>query len=63
MRRTLPLLALLIPAGAIPAELPSIDTPLKTGLSAKSDAAVVVGVENYKYLPTAPFAERDADAM
>lgn len=58
------LLALLVsPSPAIPAELPSIDTPLKTGLSNKGDAAVVIGVEKYVYLPAAPYAERDADAM
>ena len=28
---------------ALAAELPSIDTPLRTGLSAKGDAAVVIG--------------------
>ena len=58
------LLALLVsPSPAIPAELPSIDTPLKTGLSNKGDAAVVIGIEHYTYLPPAPYAERDAQAM
>jgi hypothetical protein len=55
------LAGLVSPAPA--AELPSIDTPLKTGLSAKADAAVVVGVENYVYLPPATYAVRDAEAM
>ena len=55
------LLALVSPTWA--AELPSIDTPLKTGLSAKADAAVVIGVEHYGYLPSVPYAERDAQAM
>jgi formylglycine-generating enzyme required for sulfatase activity len=55
------LLALVSPTWA--ADLPSIDTPLKTGLSAKADAAVVIGVEHYGYLPSVPYAERDAQAM
>jgi formylglycine-generating enzyme required for sulfatase activity/uncharacterized caspase-like protein len=55
------LAALVSPAPA--GELPSIDTPLRTGLSAKGDAAVVIGVENYVYLPAATYAVRDAEAM
>ena len=48
---------------ALAAELPSIDTPLRTGLSAKGDAAVVIGVEDYVYLPDATYASQDAQAM
>ena len=60
----LALLALvMLPSLALSVELPSIDTPLKTGLSNKGDAAVVIGIEHYTYLPTAPYAERDAQAM
>lgn len=63
MRAVLLSLALICPAVAVPADLPSIDKPLKTGLSAKSDAAVVIGVEDYPFLSAAPYAERDAQAM
>ena len=59
--RYLPLLLLLAPALA--ADLPSVDTPVKTGASAKGDAAVVIGIEDYAYLPDATYAARDADAM
>jgi uncharacterized caspase-like protein len=48
---------------ALAAELPSIDTPLRTGLSAKGDAAVVIGVEDYVYLPQATYASQDAHSM
>ena len=56
-------LLLLLPSVAVPAELPSIDSPLKTGQSAKGDWAVVIGVEDYAFLPAPPYARRDAEAM
>jgi formylglycine-generating enzyme required for sulfatase activity len=48
---------------ALAAELPSIDRPLRTGRSATGDAAVVIGVEDYVYLPQASYASQDAQAM
>ncbi len=56
-------LLLLVPGVAIPGELPSIDSPLRTGLKSTSDAAVVIGVEDYAFLPDAPYAARDAQAF
>ncbi|MEQ1564479.1 MAG: DUF4476 domain-containing protein [Myxococcota bacterium] len=43
--------------------LPSIDEPVKTGVSAAADAAVVVGIEDYFVLSDVPYASRDADAF
>jgi hypothetical protein len=42
---------------------PSIDSPLRTAASHPEDAAVVVGLESYAFLPQVPFAARDADAF
>ncbi len=42
---------------------PSIDQPLRTGAKAPNDAAVVIGIEDYAFLPDVPYAERDAQAM
>ncbi|MBM4390300.1 MAG: caspase family protein [Deltaproteobacteria bacterium] len=61
--RAILLLLLLLPGVAIPAELPSIDDPLRTGSVARADAAVIIGVEDYGYLPDVPHARRDAEAM
>ena len=49
--------------GAIGAEWPSIDEPLRTGRSAPDDAAVVVGIESYPFLTDVPYAQRDAAAF
>ncbi len=40
------------------AVLPPLDPP-KTGAVAPHDAAVVIGIEDYAYLPDVPFAQRD----
>ena len=42
---------------------PTIDTPLRTGVAAPADAAVVIGVEDYAFLPDVPYAAADALAM
>ncbi len=49
-----------IPAVAGP---PDVDSELRTGASASRDAAVVVGIEDYAFLPGVPYAERDAEAF
>ncbi len=51
------------PATGGAAAVPSIDDPLRTGARAPGDAAVVIGVEDYAFLPDVPYAERDAQAM
>jgi len=43
--------------------LPAIDGRLVTGTSSRSDFAVVVGLEDYAFLPDVPFGNRDADAF
>jgi len=43
--------------------LPSLDEPLRTGASAPHDAAVVIGVEGYAFVPEVPYARRDADLI
>ncbi len=48
---------------ALPAGAPSIDDPLRTGARSPADAAVVIGIEDYAFLPDVPYAERDAQAM
>ena len=48
-------------AFAVP--LPDVDTPPKAGGAAPLDAAVVIGVEDYGYIPDVEFARRDADAF
>ncbi|MEQ1572309.1 MAG: hypothetical protein ABMA64_42185, partial [Myxococcota bacterium] len=45
------------------AAVPDVDTPLRTGAGAASDAAVVVGLEDYGFLPQVPGAARDARAL
>jgi hypothetical protein len=54
---------LLIPSSAVGAPLPDVIEPLRTGDTAKSDAAVVIGLERYAFLPEVPFANRDANAF
>lgn len=57
-------LLLLVHASAIAQDaLPDLDTPLRTGLRAMDDFAVVVGVEDYAILPDVPHARRDATVM
>lgn len=43
--------------------LPDLDEPLRSGASAASDAAVVVGIEDYLVAPDVPHAARDARAV
>lgn len=42
------------------AGVPVLEEPLRTGAKAPDDAAVVVGIEDYAFLPDVPFATRDA---
>jgi len=51
----------LTPARA--ADWPDIDEPARTGATAASDAAVVIGNEDYFKLPDVPYARRDAAAF
>lgn len=44
-------------------ELPSIDGRLSTGRKAKNESAVVIGLEDYAFVPDVPYARRDADAF
>lgn len=43
--------------------LPPVDSPLRLSGSGSADAAVVIGIEDYAFLPDVPFAERDAWAV
>jgi len=43
--------------------LPDLQTSVATDVSSPTDAAVVVGVEVYPYLPDVPYANRDAQAF
>lgn len=45
------------------AAVPSLDSPVKTGVQNKNDAAVVVGLEDYAFVPDVPYARRDAQAF
>lgn len=58
-------LALLLAIGgrARAADLPDIVQPLKTGQKAPVDGAVVIGIEDYAFVPGVPHASRDAEAM
>jgi hypothetical protein len=58
-------MAHLLPFAALAAaaEPPSIDEPLRTGAVAAADAAVVIGVEDYAFVPDVPYARRDAEAV
>lgn len=56
------LLSLLLPV-ALAADPPSINTPVKTGLVNKKDAAVVIGIEDYDHLNDVPFALADSAAV
>ncbi len=50
-------------SAAAPAALPDLVEPARTGQRADTDAAVVVGVEDYAYLPDVPYARGDAQAF
>jgi hypothetical protein len=45
------------------AALPSVDEPETTGDRHPSDAAVVIGIEDYFALNDVPYADRDATAV
>lgn len=42
---------------------PSLDEPARTGRVAADDAALVIGLEDYAFVPDVPFASRDAQAV
>jgi hypothetical protein len=42
---------------------PSVDAAVKTGARSPTDAAVIVGNEDYAFLPDVPYARRDATAF
>jgi len=46
-----------------PTNLPSVDEPVKTGMKAPNDAAVVIGIEDYAFIAEVPYAKRDANAF
>lgn len=46
-----------------PSALPDLAAPARTGETAPKDAAVVIGVEDYTYVPHVPYALRDAEAF
>lgn len=48
---------------AVLAALPTLDEPLRTGAAAPEDAAVVVGFEDYAFLPAVAYARADAQAF
>ncbi len=50
------------PAAAL-ATPPSIDDPLRSGARADADAALVIGVEDYAFVPDVPYARADAEAV
>ena len=45
------------------AALPDIDEPLRAGVRAPHDTAVVVGIQDYTHIADVPFATRDAQAF
>ncbi len=51
------------PSAAAPAAVPDLIEPARTGQRAATDAAVVIGVEDYAYLPDVPYARGDAQAF
>lgn len=57
------LLALVGAPTARATELPDIDLKLRSGQRSGADSAVVVGIEEYPFLPHVPYAARDADAF
>ena len=52
---------------ALAAELPSVDEVLSTGISNRTDGALVIGIEEYPFLPAGgkqvPFAVRKRDEV
>ena len=58
-----PMLPSLTPSRGAASAWPSVDDPLKTGQKSPADAAVVVGNEDYAFLPDVPYARADAVAV
>jgi hypothetical protein len=52
-----------VPPPPRPPALPSVDERLVTGQKATRDAAVVIGLEDYAFIPDVPYAKRDAAAF
>ena len=50
-------------SGPAPAATPTVDVPLRSGASSPRDAAVVIGIEDYAFLPDVPHAASDANAL
>lgn len=48
---------------ALAAKPPSIDRPLETGDRARKDAAVLISMEDYSFLPDLPGVKADTEAM
>ena len=42
---------------------PTLDEPARSGHAAPDDAALVIGLEDYAFMPDVPFAMRDAQAV
>ena len=51
------------PSAAAPAAVPDLVEPARTGQRAATDAAVVIGVQDYTDVPDVPYARRDAQAF
>jgi hypothetical protein len=49
--------------GAALIGVPGIDAPVRSGASAPEDAALLVGIEDYAFLPDVPWVRRDLAAM
>lgn len=63
MQTALEVIVVVLLAVAALAAPPSIDKPLRSGVSAPNDAAVVVGIESYPFLPDVSHAYRDAEVV
>lgn len=57
------LLALVAVAHADGPAVGDVDSPVRSGTRSETDAAVVVGLEEYAYVPDVPYARRDAEAF
>jgi len=57
------MLVQLLISAALAAGFPSIDQPHKAGARATTDAAVVIGIEDYPFISDVPYAKRDAQVF
>ncbi len=57
-----PVLTLSLPS-TLPSVWPDVDTAIRTGAQAPADAALVIGNEDYAFLPDVPYARADAVAF